>query len=105
MSLRREKHVHSFLGKGLVACTWRSHLNNMELGKRGGNKVCDSKKRALPHLSPLLGPHGKGEQCGFLCVSRHFELAESSSMALNGLADLTLHRVELHVTCNSVLLG
>ena len=41
----------------------------------------------------------------YLLISFHFELYESSRVALDGLADVPLHAVELHGPHHPVLLG
>lgn len=59
----------------------------------------------IRYLPSLLSSHSKGEKCGFFRVSWHFELGKGSCMSLNRLANLTLHRVKLHVSSHSMLLS
>ncbi len=57
------------------------------------------------YLRSLRCPDSKGEKGGFLPITRHFELGEGGSVALDGLADLSFDGVELHVACHTMLLS
>lgn len=59
---------------------------------------------AHTHLSSLLRAHSKGEESRLFSITRNLELSKSSSVALNGLGDFPLHRVQLHVTYYTAIL-
>ena len=52
LCLRWEEHINIFLGEGLVAGSWLTHFNYVQL--------------------PSLGiTHSKAEQCGVFCITFH----------------------------------
>mmetsp|Transcript_9515 Transcript_9515/g.21824 ORF Transcript_9515/g.21824 Transcript_9515/m.21824 type:complete len:322 (-) Transcript_9515:34-999(-) len=80
--LRREVDLHQALlesGSGVVTL---GNLNHM-------------------HLSAVCALGGKREQSRLLRCTLNLELGKSGGMTLNGLADLLVHRVQLHCTNNA----
>ena len=57
------------------------------------------------HLSTGGGAHGEAEERGLGGVTLHLELGKAGGVALDGLADLALDRVELHGTDNTLRLS
>ena len=84
----------------MLECPLQSHE-----AREGKLSTEHPKQRApTPNLCTLLSPDSKGEESRFLGVPGHFELCKSSCMSLDGLADLSLHRVQLHVSGHTMLL-
>lgn len=58
----------------------------------------------IGHLSSSLASDGEAEQSRLLCVPLHLELGKAGSMALNGLRNLSVDRVQLHGSHHTILL-
>lgn len=56
------------------------------------------------HLSTLWPPNRKHEEGGGVGIPLHSEIGKGGSMALDRLTELALHRIQLHVSHNTVLL-
>lgn len=56
------------------------------------------------YLPPRLPSHGEAEEGGLFGVALHLELCKPSSVSLDGLRHLPVHRVQLHGSNHPVLL-
>ena len=86
LRLGRKEHVDGLLRVGLIA----------------GRRLAD-----LDHvqLAALGAAHREAEESRRLLVAVDLELGEAGGVALDGLRDLALHRVELHAAGDAVVLG
>ena len=92
LSFRWEEDIHSFLGEGLVSCSWGAHFDDMKLKKNEKENMTPISPYAkCTYLCSLLCPDSESEESGLLPIPRHFELGKGGSVALDGLADLSFN--------------